>query len=78
MCDLAFEILVLMDNGNILAAGWCIKAMARRNLGLLSTSFCFRKECNVLHLSATTVHAHHEAGAGKQHQKGEGEGQYGT
>lgn len=52
--------------------------VTRRNLLFLLTPSGFCKERNILYLSATPVDAHHKTCAGKQHQKGEGNGQYGT
>lgn len=47
--------------------------MTRRNLLLLHFATCgFVKQRYMLQVSATMVHAHHEIGAGHQHEAGEG------
>lgn len=68
------KVLVFMNHCHILATGRCIHPMTRGHLALLRTSFCLVKKRNTFHMATTMMNTHHETGAGKQHQEGEGQG----
>lgn len=76
--DIAFEILLLMNDSHVLTACLRIDAMARGKFLFVGTCFGPGEKSHALDVPATMVDTHHKTGTGNHHQKGEGKRQYGT
>lgn len=69
--NIALEGFSLVDDGLVLTAAHGHHTVAGRGILLLFTAFSVSKKRHALDFASTEVYAHHEIGAGEQHQEHE-------